>query len=92
MGFLLIFDLTNEKSFLDVVDWIDQLKDNSYTDTPDIVICGNKNDLASIRIISDERARNLAAKYQLPYIETSAATGQNVQRALDILLERIMMR
>lgn len=26
MGFLLIFDLSNEKSFLEVVNWIDQLK------------------------------------------------------------------
>lgn len=26
VGFLLVFDLTNEKSFLEVVYWMDQLK------------------------------------------------------------------
>lgn len=30
--------------------------------------------------------------FSLVYLETSAATGQNVERAVEILLERVMRR
>lgn len=30
--------------------------------------------------------------FSLPYLETSAATGQNVTRAVETLLERVMIR
>jgi len=55
-------------------------------------LCGNKSDLEHIRVVSLERARSLADKYGLAYVETSACTGQNVRRAVDILLEKVMQR
>lgn len=45
-----------------------------------------------LRVISEVRARNLADKYGLVYIETSASTGQNVRRSIDILLDKVMTR
>lgn len=65
---------------------------HAYCDDPDIVLIGNKSDLEHHRVISEVRARGLAAKYNLPYVETSASTGQNVQRSIDILLEMVMTR
>lgn len=76
MGFLLVFDITNEKSFLEVQNWIEQLKVHAYCDNPDIVLCGNKLDLDYLRVVNSARARNLAEKYDVPYIETSAYTGR----------------
>lgn len=92
MGFLLIFDLTNERSFLEIVNWIDQLRVHAYCDTPDIVLCGNKNDAEHLRVVSEVRARDLAERYDLVYLETSAATGQNVTRSVDVLLDKVMVR
>lgn len=43
-------------------------------------------------MISEARARSIAGKYNLPYVETSASTGQNVQRSIDILLGMVMTR
>lgn len=43
-------------------------------------------------MISEARARQLAEKYNLVYIETSAATGHNVRKAVDILLDKVMAR
>lgn len=92
MGFLLLFDLTNERSFVEVAAWIEQLRVHAYCERPDIVLCGNKSDAEHLRVVSETRARELAEKHGLVYLETSAATGQNVNRAVDVLLERVMTR
>lgn len=92
MGFLLIFDMTNERSFVEVTNWIEQLRVHAYCERPDVVLCGNKSDLEPLRVVSEQRARELADKHGLVYVETSASTGQNVARAVDILVERVMDR
>ncbi|KAJ8682466.1 hypothetical protein QAD02_018258 [Eretmocerus hayati] len=92
MGFFLIFDLTNEQSFLNVRNWLDQLRTYAYCEEPDIILCGNKSDLEDRRTISENKARELATNYNLVYLETSAATGQNIERAVNILLDRVMKR
>ncbi|XP_069549654.1 ras-related protein Rab-27A isoform X2 [Brachyistius frenatus] len=90
MGFLLLFDLTNEQSFLNVRNWMSQLQIHAYCENPDIVLCGNKCDLSDQRAVREDEARELAEK--IPYFETSAANGQNVSQAVDILLDLIMKR
>ncbi|KAK0157534.1 hypothetical protein PV328_011267 [Microctonus aethiopoides] len=63
MGFLLLFDLTSEQSFLEVRNWLDQLKTHAYCENPDIVLCGNKVDLEDRRVVSEVKARELAERY-----------------------------
>ena len=63
MGFLLLFDLTNEQSFINIRNWMTQLQMHAYCENPDIVLCGNKSDLEENRVISDERAKEMAEKY-----------------------------
>ncbi|KAK7598347.1 hypothetical protein V9T40_006582 [Parthenolecanium corni] len=92
MGFILLFDLTNEESFLDVTNWLFQLKAHAYCENPDIILCGNKADLEEKRVISEETAKEVAKFYNLPYLETSASTGHNINRAIDTLLDMVMMR
>ncbi|XP_041917616.1 ras-related protein Rab-27A [Alosa sapidissima] len=92
MGFLLLFDLTNEQSFLNVRNWMSQLQMHAYCENPDIVLCGNKSDLEDQRAVSEDEARELAEKYGIPYFETSAASADNVGKAVDVLLDLIMKR
>nr|3BC1_A Chain A, Ras-related protein Rab-27A [Mus musculus]3BC1_E Chain E, Ras-related protein Rab-27A [Mus musculus] len=92
MGFLLLFDLTNEQSFLNVRNWISQLQMHAYSENPDIVLCGNKSDLEDQRAVKEEEARELAEKYGIPYFETSAANGTNISHAIEMLLDLIMKR
>ncbi|KAK3795303.1 hypothetical protein RRG08_004458 [Elysia crispata] len=92
MGFLLLFDLTNEDSFISTRDWLTQLQTHAYCENPDVVLCGNKTDLEDDRRVSEERAREMADKFGFPYFETSAATGQNVTRAVNCLLDLVMSR
>ncbi|CAJ0933137.1 unnamed protein product [Ranitomeya imitator] len=92
MGFLLLFDLTNEQSFLNARNWISQLQIHAYCENPDIVMCGNKSDLEDQRAVKEEEAKEFAEKYGIPYFETSAADGTNVNKAVDTLLDLIMKR
>lgn len=92
MGFILVFDLTNEQSFLNVRNWISQLRMHAYCENPDVVMCGNKCDLGDQRVVQEEEARGLADKYGIPYYETSAANGTNVIKAVDCLLDLLMKR
>ncbi|CAL1528136.1 unnamed protein product [Lymnaea stagnalis] len=92
MGFLLLFDLTNEESLLNTRNWLSQLQTHAYCENPDVVLCGNKADLEDSRRVSEDRARDMAEKFGLPYFETSAVTGQNVTKAVDCLLDRVMAR
>ena len=52
MGFIVLFDITSEKSFLNIRNWLEQLRTHAYCDDPDVVLCGNKADLYEKRVIS----------------------------------------
>lgn len=56
------------------------------------MLCGHKCDLQEKRLVNQNRAREFAKNYNLPYLETSAKSGQNIDRAIEILLDRIMNR
>jgi GTPase SAR1 family protein len=92
MGFVLMFDLTSEQSFLNVRNWLAQLQCHAYCEDPDVILVGNKADREEARVISQTRAKELADKYSLPYIETSAFTALNVKESIEMLLERVMLR
>ncbi|XP_072570279.1 ras-related protein Rab-27B isoform X1 [Paramormyrops kingsleyae] len=92
MGFLLMFDLTSQQSFLNVRNWMSQLQANAYCENPDIVLVGNKADLADQREVQEKQAKELADKYGIPYFETSAATGSEVDKAVITLLDLVMKR
>jgi len=91
MGFILMFDLTSEQSFVNLRNWLTQLQTHAYCDSPDIVLCANKSDLEG-RNVSEATIKEFADKYDLPYFETSAATGQNVSKAVECLLNKVMLR
>lgn len=92
MGFMLVFDLTSNQSFMDIRNWLTLLQTNAYCERPDMVLVGNKKDLESQRVVSTEEAQKLAEELNIPYIETSAATGENVEFAVEKLLDLVMLR
>jgi Ras-related protein Rab-27A len=92
MGFILVFDLTSEQSFLNTRNWLAQLRSHAYCEDPDVILVGNKVDREDARVITYTRAKELADKFSLPYIETSAFTAQNVKEAVELLLEKVMTR
>ena len=92
MGFLLLFDVTNESSFLSIENWLTFIDTYTRIDAelrPPIVLIGNKIDLVTNRVIDTIRAQQLANELQITYIETSAVTGTNVQDSFNLLIEKI---
>jgi Ras-related protein Rab-11A len=75
--FILIFDLTKQKSFDNLENWIKLI----YETTSPKLLClvGNKNDLHSERIVNQKDIDNFTNKYKLNYIETSAKTAEHIE-------------
>lgn len=91
MGFVLVFDVTNLRSFTHVRNWAEQLQNHAYCEAPDVVLCGNKADLKP-RAVTEAEARKLAKDLGWPYVETSAATGKGVDEAFHQLLRLVLKR
>ncbi|KHJ40374.1 Ras family protein [Trichuris suis] len=73
MGFLLFYDVTNENSFLNVRDWLAQLSTHAYCENPDVVLCANKVDLESQRVVSAADGKKLADELGLRKLITMCA-------------------
>uniref|UniRef100_A0A8B9IN45 small monomeric GTPase n=1 Tax=Anser cygnoides TaxID=8845 RepID=A0A8B9IN45_ANSCY len=59
MGFILMYDITNEESFNAVQDWSTQIKTYSW-DNAQVLLVGNKCDMEDERVVSAEKGRQLA--------------------------------
>jgi small GTP-binding protein len=81
-GALIVFDLIREKTFKEIKDWQREMHDTLSKDIPFIII-GNKSDLIKRegRKININDAKKFAKKKNSVYIETSAKTGLNVEKA-----------
>ena len=58
----------------------------------DIVLCGNKSDLESDRVVQVEEGKGLADEYGVQFFETSALTGSNVESMFNALATTIKRR
>ena len=86
-GALLVYDITNEQSFTNVKNWLEEARANA---NPELVIllCGNKTDMESKRVIPTERGQKLAELNGIKFMETSAMKRVNVEEVfLDIARE-----
>ncbi|GMT36746.1 hypothetical protein PFISCL1PPCAC_28043, partial [Pristionchus fissidentatus] len=88
---LLVFDVANRLSFENIRNWLGQIKDFAK-DNVMVTLVGNKCDLASQRKISVKEAQELAAFYQIPYLETSAKTGQRINEAFILTARRLIQQ
>lgn len=84
---IIVFDLTDEKSFSNIKNKINEVDDNAPRDVV-IAIVGNKSDLTGdIKINKDEVDK---IKEQYPYYEVSAKNGNNVSLLFEELCYKII--
>ncbi|XP_078081381.1 ras-related protein Rab-37 isoform X2 [Mustelus asterias] len=77
---LLLYDITNKSSFDNIRAWLTEVHEYAQQDVV-IMLLGNKADITSERAIKREEGEKLAREYGVPFIETSAKTGINVELA-----------
>ena len=94
-GVLLIFDISKKYTFEKLDFWLEDLKENSDTDNLNnlvIYLVGNKNDLEEKREVSSEEANQFAMEHNLPYIEISAKTGNNIKKLFDEMVKKTLTK
>ena len=89
MGTLVLYDITNEESFTKLKEWVELIKEECGRHIK-ILIIGNKSDLESQRAIDKEDAMKYANEEKVQYIECSSKTGENVEKAIIVLSEKIL--
>ncbi|XP_072339052.1 ras-related protein Rab-37-like isoform X3 [Scyliorhinus torazame] len=77
---LLLYDITSKSSFDNTRAWLTEVHEYAQQDVV-IMLLGNKADITSERAIKREEGEKLAREYGVPFIETSAKTGINVELA-----------
>ena len=81
-GVVLVFDITKEKTFSSLEEWIRNLKDNNQLNMEKVLI-GNKSDLEEEREVKKEDAEDFAKSIGCNYYEGSAKSGININEPLD---------
>ena len=88
-GIILIYDITNIKSYDNIKKWINEIKEE-ISEKVTIILIGNKIDNEKERKISKEQGEQLAKDYNVPFFETSAKTGQVINESVLFLIKKIM--
>ncbi|OLS19375.1 MAG: GTPase KRas precursor [Candidatus Heimdallarchaeota archaeon LC_3] len=99
-GALILFDLTNKESLSHVLDWaIEFWENNGKGKSMPLVVIGNKIDLRDQKadcISTDEGKKYIEEQldkrvdYKVEYIETSALTGENIDKAFKTIADYYM--
>ncbi len=102
IGALLVFDLTNPDSLMNLEQWINEFSNHSGVPNHTIIVLANKSDLKGEITISPPEIESYIRKNllsdgkdaieRLRYFETSAKTGQNVNEAFESLGHAILKK
>ena len=88
-GIILIYDVTNIKSYENIKKWINEIKEE-ISEKVSIVLIANKIDNEPERKISREQGEKLAKDNDVTFFETSAKTGEGVNESVFYLVQKII--
>ena len=86
-AFFLVFAINDEESFKILEKKREKIIKMKGKNIP-VVLIGNKNDLNNEREIQFKDAKNLAKKWGIDYIETSAKNNFNCREALELIVRK----
>ena len=94
-GAAIVFDITKEESFKNVPGWIQEFWNN--VGIKPFVLVGNKKDLrGEAKTVPEKEVKELLLHYsqklgvEIPYIESSAKTGENIEKIFKSLVEIVL--
>jgi Ras-related protein Rab-8A len=96
MGILLVYDVTDERSFnsmwpvlvvnttlpltVDIRTWHTNIEQHA-SDGVNKILVGNKSDSTDKKAVTEEQGRELANEFGIKFIETSAKVNEGVEEA-----------
>ena len=89
MGIMLVYDVTDERSFENIVKWLRNIDEHANEDVEKMIL-GNKCDIDGKRAVSKERGEAIAREYGVPFLETSAKANTNIDKAFNDLATAIL--
>ncbi len=90
-GIMIVFDVTNSETYDNLKNWIQSIHNfmgNKMEEIP-IIIIGNKIDCEE-REVKTEDAESFCKGQNYPYFETSAKTGENIDKTIRFLVKKII--
>ncbi|XP_074599762.1 ras-related protein Rab-10-like [Brevipalpus obovatus] len=90
-GIMLVYDITNLKSFDNVAKWLRTIDEHASEDVEKMIL-GNKCDMENKRVIPRERAETVAREHRIRFLETSAKSDLNINQAFMELTEAILIK
>ncbi|RDA95080.1 hypothetical protein CP533_2139 [Ophiocordyceps camponoti-saundersi (nom. inval.)] len=91
MGILLVYDVTDERSFNNIRTWFENVEHHA-TEGVNKILIGNKCDWEEKRVISQEKGQALADELGIPFLEVSAKSNINIDKAFYSLATDIKKR
>ena len=88
-GFLVVYAINSNTSFLEVQDLVQQIQRVKELDFFPLVVLGNKCDLETQREVSTQQGILFAEMLCAPFFETSAKFGKNIIAAFQQLANEI---
>ena len=89
-GVLLIYDISNRKSFERIDFWLKELKENNRIDELFLYLVGNKNDMEDKRVISFQEGEKYAKNNNINFFEVSAKSGKGVTELFNNVINGVM--
>ena len=88
-----VFSLDDENSFLNLNKWIYDIKKINETQSPIIVLIGNKKDRIDERKISKDEIENYCKNNDIEnYFETSAKTGESIHELFKEVVRKLYIK
>ncbi|KAK6014547.1 Ras family protein [Ostertagia ostertagi] len=89
MGIMLVYDITNAKSFDNIAKWLRNIDEHASEDVVKMLL-GNKCDMTERRVVSRERGEKIAKDHMIRFLETSAKANIHIDTAFYELAEAIL--
>lgn len=90
-GFIIIYDVTSQKSFDHIEQWLQEIDSHAPKNASKLLV-GNKCDLTEKREVPYTVAKELADRLDIPLFETSAKDGTNVHEIFMAVSTEILRR
>lgn len=89
MGIMLVYDITSSKTFDNITKWLRNIDEHANEDVEKMIL-GNKCDMVDKRQVPRQKGEEIARQSNIPFLETSAKSNVNVEKAFMDLTQAIL--